>query len=335
MIICQNLIGQTQLTVSWETNIYEKPSAKPNTLGVIEKNGKVEAKFFSEEFSFFLIQQGEINGWIPSSMVRYDDNFYLAKKFTDESKVGQITSEYLNFKKQKEEEKRNAAIKNEEERQAALKKMRQMELKRKEKKRQAAIERKTKIESNSNKSSWKLGDRICSKNNDTGTIEGVMEQWNADKSRLKIKIIGGPTGMYKGENIEKGNMIWVEPQNWYKCIGDENVNYEISRARSNTKNYGSGELVGKSCVFYEYLIYKSGDGILDALVPSTKYQVEYSAVIESELGDNVKMIISEARIIDPSWASANYFKYKKYVKGDAQEKIGKTAVKPKSEIEIK
>jgi hypothetical protein len=99
-----------------------------------------------------------------------------------------------------------------------------------EKERNVAIqkERELKIKSASNKFSWQLGDRICSKNFDTGTIEGVLDQWNEDKSKAKLKIIGSPGGSYKGEALTKGNLIWIDPADWYKCIGDENANYDIS-----------------------------------------------------------------------------------------------------------
>ncbi len=41
--------------------------------------------------------------------------------------------------------------------------------------------------------------------------------------------------MYKGEDIFKGNLIWISLDDWYKCIGDENVNYDIPSFASGGK----------------------------------------------------------------------------------------------------
>lgn len=95
---------------------------------------------------------------------------------------------------------------------------------------QAKRDRLTTTVRNSNPALWSQGDRICTSDNPSGQIQAVIEQWNDNKTKLKVKIIAGYEGMYKGEDVYKGNMIWIAPDGWYKCIGDENLNYNIPSA---------------------------------------------------------------------------------------------------------
>ena len=114
---------------------------------------------------------------------------------------------------------------------------------------QARKDRLTAIERNSSPSLWSQGDRVCTTDNPSGQIQAVIEQWNDNKTKLKVKIIAGYEGMYKGEDIYKGNMIWIAPDGWYKCIGDENLNYDIPSAgvggvTDRTKyKYAVGDLI--------------------------------------------------------------------------------------------
>ncbi len=78
-------------------------------------------------------------------------------------------------------------------------------------------------------SHWQQGDRVCNEENPEGTIEAVVEEWNQDRSRYKVKLLGGYKGSYKGEDIFKGNQIWIATDGWYQCIGDEKVNYALLR----------------------------------------------------------------------------------------------------------
>jgi TPR repeat protein len=124
-------------------------------------------------------------------------------------------------------------------------------------------EKEAKFAAYANKYEWKLGDRICSKSFEAGIIEGVLDQWNDDKSKAKLKIVGSPGGNYKGEDLTKGNMIWVDPVEWYKCMGDESVNYDIASSGggntsiSTTQQQGSKSDVRKYAIgFGKQMMYK-------------------------------------------------------------------------------
>lgn len=116
-----------------------------------------------------------------------------------------------------------------------------IEKQRKEKELKLKQEREAKIAANSNSNSWSLGDRICSKDYSKGTIQVVIEQWNETKSKAKVKILGGPEGDYKGEVLEKGGLIWVDVKDWYKCLGDEDIDYNLSKNEQINKNKNSDE----------------------------------------------------------------------------------------------
>ena len=86
-------------------------------------------------------------------------------------------------------------------------------------------EEEAKLKLNSDPKSWKLGDRICSREM---SIEGAIEDWNENNTSVKIKIVGGDKGTnYKGELITKNAFIWVSTSDWYKCTGDENIDYNL------------------------------------------------------------------------------------------------------------
>ncbi len=91
-------------------------------------------------------------------------------------------------------------------------------------------ERYYKVKSNGNSSLWDTGDRICNATQPEGTIQAVVENWNDSKTKLKVKILAGYIGMYQGEDIFKGNLIWISTDDWYECLGDEILNYDIPSA---------------------------------------------------------------------------------------------------------
>jgi hypothetical protein len=167
------------------------------------------------------------------------------------------------------------------------------------------------IATSRNVDTWTLGDRICTEDNPGGIIQGVIEQWNENKSKVKIKILGGYEGMYKGEDIFKGNMIWVSPEGWYKCIGDELINYEIPSVMSggavydrNTYKYTVGDRV-------ECRNWANGDSGYDGVVLDKrdgKYLVKVTKVIvsgwfstnlnPSDCSGNVRLMYTRDRLED-------------------------------------
>lgn len=99
--------------------------------------------------------------------------------------------------------------------------------------------------------------------------------------------------------------------------------------------------VGKRITWHETISYDTSGGGLGGLLlgavglGSTDYNIEYTAIVESVIGEsNVKCIITKGRIISPSLASVNWFKYKDYAVEDMNKVIGQTRVKDFSEFEL-
>lgn len=93
--------------------------------------------------------------------------------------------------------------------------------------------RKTRLEqlkANSNKSLWKMGNKICHCNT-YGVTMVTLDQWNEDKSNFKGIVVASPGGLYEGTILQKGNLLWIEPENWHKCLEDE-IQYALNNDRS-------------------------------------------------------------------------------------------------------
>lgn len=86
------------------------------------------------------------------------------------------------------------------------------------------------LQTNSNKSLWKMGNKICHCNN-SGVIMVTLDQWNEDKSSFKGIVIASPGGLYEGNILQKGNLIWLEPKDWHKCLDDE-IQYALNNDKS-------------------------------------------------------------------------------------------------------
>ena len=99
------------------------------------------------------------------------------------------------------------------------------------------------------------------------------------------------------------------------------------------------DCVGRKIAWKERISYDtSGGGIGGLLLSaaglgSTDYDIEYTAIVESMIGDTaVKAIVSNARIISPGWASANWLKYQSIAQEEAYKAVGQTRVKELSEF---
>lgn len=101
-------------------------------------------------------------------------------------------------------------------------------------------------------------------------------------------------------------------------------------------------LVGREVAWEEKITYDISNGnqglILNLLSSalgqnSVSYTVRYTAILESYIGTTAcKVIISRTDIQDPSWASANYLKYRKAAQNDISKNLGQTRVKQLNEI---
>lgn len=97
-----------------------------------------------------------------------------------------------------------------------------------EKKRSKRLAMQAKIDArNANPNNWKMGDRVCLRVvgsvfglglvNRKQPIKAVIEYFNEDKSRVKVKILESQfNGTLDGEKIYKGNLIWITPQVTYQ-----------------------------------------------------------------------------------------------------------------------
>lgn len=82
------------------------------------------------------------------------------------------------------------------------------------------------IKANMDKNRWLQGDRLCLEYFDPGNyITGTLEEWNADKSKCRIKIVTSPGSrmQYNGENLEKNTTMWIATsgEGWHKALPEE------------------------------------------------------------------------------------------------------------------
>jgi len=154
----------------------------------------------------------------------------------------------------------------------------------------AVAKRKQLVIDRSDISTWTLGDRLCSRFNSSGTIEVVLDQWNEDKSKVKVKVIGGATGStYKGEEIEKNANLWVDINDFYECIGDESVDYKMELPKSYSHNFDVGDKV-----YYAFSkTYKSWSILGGSRNVTEKYNIK--AVINEFSSDKRK---AKVKILD-------------------------------------
>lgn len=86
------------------------------------------------------------------------------------------------------------------------------------------------VQTNSNKALWKMGNKICHCNT-SGITMVTLDQWNEDKSSFKGIVVASPGGLYEGNILQKGNMLWLEPKGWHKCL-EEEVSYALENDKS-------------------------------------------------------------------------------------------------------
>lgn len=153
-----------------------------------------------------------------------------------------------------------------------------------------------------------------------------------------------PDSPYVEELRERGQIIYQQQQEEEQRIKAEEEQRRIEEMRQ--RNAAKLNCVGRSIHWNETVTYKiqNDDGLLMGLLKSAtgldkldnvEYNVRYTAIVESNIGEtSVKCVISNVQIIDPSWASANYLKYKKHAIADLQENLGRTRVLQLDEFEL-
>lgn len=209
-------------------------------------------------------------------------------------------------------------------------------------------DRRNAIEKGKNTKSWRLGNNLCLVNySDVVLLCGVLDSWNGDKSMAKIKLNSGMWDKagttYKGNELVKNSYIWITPSDgWHICADFEidllNENSNMPGTSTSTNNISSSNTSGKRCYWHETLTFSNNDGsIMGSLFSSLtdiKIRIKYEGVIEQEIGDNYKIIISNAYADLGSRASYNQIKYKKYANEKVSKSIGQNRVKRKSAVKV-
>jgi len=210
-------------------------------------------------------------------------------------------------------------------------------------------DRRTAIERGKNTKLWKLGNKVCLvQYDDIAVLCGTLDSWNEDKSMAKIKLQYGMWDKvdtkYNGDELVKDKYIWIKPSDgWHICADFEidllEEHSNMPGSSSNLTNAsGSSGAAGKNCYWYETLTISNNDGsIIGSLFSSLtniNFNIKYQGVIEQEIGDNYKIIISDARVSLGSSASYNQIKYKDYANQEVSKNIGQTRVISKSNVKL-
>ena len=125
-------------------------------------------------------------------------------------------------------------------------------VKEKEHNQEIAKQRKAKIQANLNYLKWTKGDKICLEINE-GILMGVIDDWNENKSKAKIKVIAGPNGNYEGEQIIQGSYIWASTvgKGWHLCL-DEEIEKAVENNQSiNNATTSNGNKISKGEISFE------------------------------------------------------------------------------------
>ena len=112
LFLLGNIKAQIYLNIGMEANILKYPYYTSEMVGIVNKGELIEAKYYSSDKSYFYVQKNGKNGWIPSTVVIYNSNYYSAKKL-NKPENNNINSELLVADQLlKVEEEKNSNISN-------------------------------------------------------------------------------------------------------------------------------------------------------------------------------------------------------------------------------
>ena len=151
------------------------------------------------------------------------------------------------------------AEKAEQERQRLLAEQKAAEEKRIAEAKEADLKRR--IEANKNPRLWSRGCRLAYRfSNGYEYVLATLEEWNEDRSKVKIKIVASPSAQrsINGDMLEKNNTMWVSTRNegWHLALDEEitaalnndnSVKKETVVVSTSTSSSGSGYSTCSTC----------------------------------------------------------------------------------------
>lgn len=227
---------------------------------------------------------------------------------------------------------------------------------------------KAEAEANKNPKKWSKGDKICYRDYKNGLVCGVLQSWNENRTKAKLKIISGEiyngqtTMILAGEPIYKDKEIWIGTKDgWHgatklelhQLSESDNLQGMPGGGGSFPSNVYAGNSsnpklnsVGQQIYWDETVSFSvKGQGVEDQGViiglfnkatgmDRASYKVRYTGIVEAVIGDtSVKCIITSAQIIDNLSTCA--WQHKREATSRIQEDVGKTRVKQLNEFELK
>lgn len=162
----------------------------------------------------------------------------------------------------------------------------------------------------------------------------MLYLWEHGKLAKKKKITNT-----ERELTDQGEKIPTKPAHDTSKQSEEKVEVAEIPVSAETSTTAIATLSpGDMISFYDKYKYNTGDGSFFGNLMGSYFTANYSitfyGVVEQKLGDRYKIVITDAKINDPKWASVNYFNYKSYAINDMNSKIGNTVFKTVDEVEV-
>lgn len=129
--------------------------------------------------------------------------------------------ERIQREKDEAEQQRLLAIKRKKEKEEADRRAKELERQR------IIAEKKALIAKNNNSNTWKLGCDICKFDGSKTIVYGKLDQFNSDKSQIKVKVLMASVRNFENQTLYKEEYIWAKSKGWYYCPGEENFDLTL------------------------------------------------------------------------------------------------------------
>ncbi len=158
------------------------------------------------------------------------------------------------------------------------------------------------IEKNYVKTSWMIGDYLVL-NMNCGLILFTLEQWNENKSNVKVKVISNTdpsNSKYEGNVLYKENSFWIPALGLHKAISIEKE-YAINNDKSHLiLKDGTVEqcpnIKAGTTVYYDWS--NKGGGLLSSLLGTS---CTISFTVEEKNGNQIKCRVKDAGSCQGYW----------------------------------